>query len=128
MFIHCVQATTTSLVRNIFELFFEKQIDGKGSAAPKRMRCGVCETCQQPDCGQCKFCKDMIKFGGSGRAKQACADRRCPNMAVQEVEEGEENELTPEQQVRMVLLGFHHSCCVPDWMLTLMVCVYLCGC
>ena len=41
----------------------------------------------------------MVKFGGSGKAKQACANRRCPNMAVQEVEDGEENELLPEQQV-----------------------------
>ena len=25
----------------------------------------------------------MIKFGGSGRSKQACNRRRCPNMAIQ---------------------------------------------
>lgn len=50
---------------------------------PKRHRCGVCETCQQPDCGVCISCKDMIKFGGSGRSKQACNRRRCPNMAIQ---------------------------------------------
>ena len=29
----------------------------------------------------------MIKFGGSGRAKQACHERRCPNMAVKEAED-----------------------------------------
>ncbi len=40
----------------------------------------------------------MVKFGGSGRAKQACKLRRCPNMAVQSVEEGEED-LDAEQQV-----------------------------
>ena len=33
----------------------------------------------------------MVKFGGSGRAKQACKLRRCPNMAVQAVEDGDED-------------------------------------
>ena len=46
------------------------------NSAPRRRRCGVCETCQQPDCGQCSHCKDMVKFGGSGRSKQACVHRR----------------------------------------------------
>lgn len=86
-------ATTTPLVRNIFELFFKNQIDGKPtSAAPKRKRCGVCEVCQQPDCGQCTACKDMVKFGGSGRSKQCCIHRRCPNMAVQAAEECDDEE------------------------------------
>ena len=86
-----VQATTTPLVRNIFEQFFTNQIDGKGGSAPKRQRCGVCEACQLPDCGKCSHCKDMVKFGGSGRAKQACKLRMCPNMAVQAVEDGDED-------------------------------------
>ena len=28
-----------------------------------------------------------MKFGGTGKAKQACHQRRCPNMAVKEAEE-----------------------------------------
>ena len=44
-----------------------------------------------PDCGECKHCKDMLKFGGSGRSKQACVRRRCPNMAIQTADEGEED-------------------------------------
>ena len=48
-----VQATTTPLVRNIFELFFKNQIDGKPTtSAPKRKRCGVCEVCVL--CGVCE--------------------------------------------------------------------------
>ena len=86
-----LQATTTPLVRNIFEHFFLHQIDGKASSAPKRRRCGVCEACQMPDCGECKHCKDMVKFGGSGRSKQACIRRRCPNMAIQSADDGEED-------------------------------------
>lgn len=50
---------------------------------PRRHRCGVCEACQQSDCGTCIACKDMTKFGGTGRSKQACVRRRCPNMAIQ---------------------------------------------
>ncbi len=69
-------ATTTFLVKNIFEQFFQNQIDGRGNSAPRRKRCGVCEVCQLPDCGKCSACKDMIKFGGSGRSKQACMHRR----------------------------------------------------
>lgn len=77
----------------------------KESGASKRQRCGVCEVsyslsaaldpnfsvlsyyhlnsnlfylqvCQSPDCGKCAACKDMIKFGGSGKNKQACKQRR----------------------------------------------------
>ncbi|KAJ7334456.1 DNA (cytosine-5)-methyltransferase 1 [Desmophyllum pertusum] len=84
------KATTTPLVRNIFDIFFKDQIDGKEISAPRRKRCGVCEVCQQPDCGKCKSCRDMIKFGGTGKKKQCCEARRCPYMAVQEAEEDED--------------------------------------
>lgn len=30
--------------------------------------------------GFCSFCKDMIKFGGLGRAKQTCVRRQCYNV------------------------------------------------
>ncbi|XP_065647414.1 DNA (cytosine-5)-methyltransferase PliMCI isoform X3 [Hydra vulgaris] len=80
-------ATTTPLVRHVFDTFFKNQIDLKGVTTQRRKRCGVCEICQQPDCGVCRSCKDMVKFGGSGRSKQCCINRRCPNLAVQEAEE-----------------------------------------
>jgi DNA (cytosine-5)-methyltransferase 1 len=71
------QATTTPLVRYVFDIFFQNEIDGKTDSLVKRRgRCGVCETCQQPDCGECKACRDMKKFGGTGRAKQCCINRR----------------------------------------------------
>ncbi len=44
----------------------------------------------------------QVKFGGSGRTKQACKMRRYLNMAVMAMEEGEED-LDAEQQV----LGMH---------------------
>lgn len=47
----------------------------------KRKRCGVCEGCQATDCGNCKFCRDMLKFGGPGKKKQCCEYRHCLNPA-----------------------------------------------
>ncbi|CAH3033865.1 unnamed protein product [Pocillopora meandrina] len=84
------KATTTPLVRNIFDIFFQDQIDGKETRTSRRKRCGVCEVCQQPDCGKCKSCRDMVKFGGTGRKKQCCEERRCPNLAVEEAEDDED--------------------------------------
>ncbi|XP_076670133.1 DNA methyltransferase 1a [Andrena cerasifolii] len=90
------KATTTQLVSNMFENIFTDQLvehDDKIKMGPKRQKCGVCENCQQPDCGLCNSCKDMIKFGGTGRSKQGCIRRRCPNMAIQEANDSDpENE------------------------------------
>nr|XP_054770266.1 DNA (cytosine-5)-methyltransferase PliMCI-like [Lytechinus pictus] len=88
-------ATVTPLVSHIFDDIFKDQIadEMKAAAAERKKRCGVCEVCQAPDCGKCAACKDMIKFGGSGRAKQACKERRCPNMAVQEADENDVDEM-----------------------------------
>ncbi|XP_050780752.1 DNA (cytosine-5)-methyltransferase 1 isoform X3 [Gopherus flavomarginatus] len=89
------KATTTKLVYLIFDTFFSEQIEKNEREedkenAMKRRRCGVCEVCQQPECGKCKACQNMVKFGGSGRSKQACLQRRCPNLAVREADEDEE--------------------------------------
>ncbi|KAM4889230.1 DNA (cytosine-5)-methyltransferase 1 [Thomomys bottae] len=92
------KATTTKLVYQIFDTFFAEQIEkderadreDKENNSTQRRRCGVCEVCQQPECGVCRACKDMVKFGGSGRSKQACVQRRCPNLAMKEAEEDEE--------------------------------------
>ncbi|XP_026815603.1 jmjC domain-containing histone demethylation protein 1 isoform X1 [Rhopalosiphum maidis] len=43
----------------------------------RRTRCKKCEACKQADCGECSFCRDMVKFGGPGRAKQTCVMRQC---------------------------------------------------
>lgn len=49
---------------------------------PRRKRCGVCEACQLPDCGTCIHCADMVKFGGSGRGKQACIKRKYDSVTL----------------------------------------------
>ena len=51
-------------------------------SAPVRKRtsnmCGDCDGClREGDCGRCRFCKDMRKFGGPGRLKQKCIERQC---------------------------------------------------
>ena len=43
----------------------------------KRIRCGLCLPCCREDCGKCKCCKDMKKFGGPGKKKQCCELRKC---------------------------------------------------
>ena len=60
--------------------------EGKESKA-RENRCGICDQCMRSDCGVCNHCKDMTKFGGTGRSKQACVERKCPNMAVKGQEE-----------------------------------------
>ena len=41
-------------------------------------RCGECKACLNTvDCHNCRFCKDMPKYGGPGRAKQKCIERQC---------------------------------------------------
>ncbi|XP_069697598.1 DNA (cytosine-5)-methyltransferase 1-like isoform X2 [Periplaneta americana] len=85
-------ATTTPLVKKVFEMFFPEQLhrdDDKENKEFRRHRCGVCEACQSPDCGICVFCKDKLKFGGPGKTKQCCIQRRCPNMAIQEADDSE---------------------------------------
>uniref|UniRef100_A0A8D8QQ36 DNA (cytosine-5)-methyltransferase n=1 Tax=Cacopsylla melanoneura TaxID=428564 RepID=A0A8D8QQ36_9HEMI len=86
------KATTTNLVRDVFESFFQGQLTEKKFEGPRKKRCKVCENCQRPDCGTCTSCLDMIKFGGTGKSKQACVQRRCPNQAVQEADENSEEE------------------------------------
>ena len=38
-----------------------------------------------PECGECKNCKDMTKFGGTGRQRQGCVQRICFNMIKCEI-------------------------------------------
>ena len=46
----------------------------------RRRRCGKCVGCTRKECGHCRNCKDMPKFGGPGRKKQSCLARRCTVM------------------------------------------------
>ena len=48
----------------------------------KRGRCGSCSACTRDDCGQCRYCLDMVKFGGPGKKRQACILRKCSEISV----------------------------------------------
>ena len=45
------------------------------SVAEKRQRkrkgCMECAGCKREDCGTCRNCKDMVKFGGPGRKSKS---------------------------------------------------------
>ena len=47
----------------------------------RRKRCNKCSGCTRDGCGLCEACKDMRKFGGSGRKKQCCRYRQCISLA-----------------------------------------------
>ena len=77
-------ATTTPLIRGVFNDYFGAQIDAsENGMKPKTIRkwkCQQCENCQKDDCGKCRNCLDMIKFGGTGKSKQGCIERICNEM------------------------------------------------
>nr|XP_026696414.1 Zn-finger (CXXC)-4 isoform X3 [Ciona intestinalis] len=43
----------------------------------RTIRCKTCEPCLRPNCGECYNCRDMRQFGGSGKKKQSCIQRKC---------------------------------------------------
>ena len=44
---------------------FAAQRAAKGSKTVRRQRCGDCTGCKAIDCGKCKNCMNMKKFGGT---------------------------------------------------------------
>ena len=43
----------------------------------RRGRCGKCMKCLTANCGKCDHCLDMPSYGGNGKLKQACRERKC---------------------------------------------------
>ena len=48
------------------------------------MQCN-CSGCLSKDCGCCKFCLDMPRFGGPGKKKKRCIERACKGSQTEEV-------------------------------------------
>ena len=44
--------------------------------------CGECSACITTDCGKCDSCKDMKKFGGPGKKKKCCIERKCVGRGI----------------------------------------------
>jgi hypothetical protein len=51
------------------------------TSGKKAQRCRACAGCLRNDCGTCRHCKDMKKFGGPGNLRQACMLRQCMSMS-----------------------------------------------
>ena len=43
----------------------------------RSQQCGECIPCKSKDCQKCSACQDMVKYGGPGKKKQCCINRRC---------------------------------------------------
>ena len=43
----------------------------------RRQRCNRCSGCMAKECGRCSACRDKVKFGGPGKLRQCCIDRKC---------------------------------------------------
>jgi len=58
----------------------------KRNASRKYMKivraCRKCESCRRVNCGACKYCQDMIHFGGKGVLKQKCSLRACEDPKI----------------------------------------------
>jgi DNA (cytosine-5)-methyltransferase 1 len=92
-------ATTTPLVRHVFEFFFKNQLanedkknkpggdgddDYDGDGGEKA--CGICKNCLRQDCGTCTTCKSKAIFGGDGMGKnEICLNRICLAVEIMEV-------------------------------------------
>ena len=51
----------------------------KAEKMHKFVSCKRCAGCMSGNCGKCKFCLDMPKFGGPQKLKQKCMKRVCVN-------------------------------------------------
>ena len=43
----------------------------------RKISCGCCINCLAKECGFCRYCCDMFKFGGKNTLKKRCAQRMC---------------------------------------------------
>ena len=50
------------------------------SGKKKTVACKTCPGCVAPQCGECKYCLDMPKFGGKGKMRQRCVLKACKDI------------------------------------------------
>lgn len=65
----------------IRNLCMQKVFGGVKQSQVRKQRCGECPGCTATECGLCKFCLNMKKFGGAGTLKQPCVQRKCSGEA-----------------------------------------------
>ena len=54
-----------------------KIVEAKQSVTVIKKKCGICVNCMKNNCRNCVYCKDMKKYGGSGKLKQSCSAKKC---------------------------------------------------
>ena len=96
-------ATTTPLVRHVFECFFKNQIadtdDKKKKSSNSNYEaeedaCGVCTNCLKQDCGTCSTCKTKVIFGGAGSTREEiCLNKICLKVDIMEVSVENEDDI-----------------------------------
>ena len=69
------QKHLTPLTMALHKNFFHPIIDPN----PRLKRCGICKGCKNRNCRNCGPCRDMKKYGGSGKLKKGCVYRTCSN-------------------------------------------------
>ena len=52
-------------------------IKGAKPTKVSRVPCKICQACIAPDCTNCEFCLDMIRYGGTGKLREPCKLRKC---------------------------------------------------
>lgn len=90
----------------------------------KRPRC-ECTGCLQDDCGDCKFCIDMPKFGGPGRKKKRCIRRQCLNQKQLEKKTTSVNVQETIERLQSITGEFHYYAFITHADLYLMVSFFL---
>lgn len=72
-----LKASKKTLTKIQRQQTIEKHDSKSACARRRRTRCKKCEACTRQDCQECVYCQDMVRFGGTGRAKQTCLMRQC---------------------------------------------------
>lgn len=93
-----------SEIQSLTQLHYTCTIHSGG----KRKRCGQCAGCKSDDCSTCPNCRDMKKFGGSGRKKQACVKRKCLDQVSQTQDESKSSKLRSPCSLTVVKHTFRY--------------------
>ena len=70
-----IKTSVEDLIREKDDIKLEVQNESKKQGMIKA--CNTCPGCLREDCGICRMCQDMRKYGGEGKLKKRCRLRQC---------------------------------------------------
>lgn len=79
----------------------KKSSKGKKAAKGKKkrfVRCKECDACKREDCGECEGCLTMAKFGGDGKTKSSCKNRKCENPQERPPKDDDDEDEKPKKK------------------------------